>query len=388
MRTLDVDPFSDEVLTDPWPAYRALRDAGPAVRLAGYDTWAIGRHADVRTALLDHATFSSAEGVGYEPVLNENTRGTVLASDPPEHDRLRAVLTDQLAPRALRGLRERITQQADELVAGLVGRGSFDAVRDLAEPFPVSVIADLIGLPAEARDPLLEFADAGFNTFGPMNARTQQALPAVGKLFGYLAEIMVPGNLHPDGWAAATWAAADRGEIDHASVVPLLSSYLVASMDTTINGIGNTVALLCEHPEALAELRADPTLLAPAFEESLRVDSPVSGFFRTTTSDADVDGTTIPAGQRVLLLYASANRDERAFPDPDVFDVRRRPTTHVAFGYGTHVCVGQALARMEAKALLGALVSRTSTLTFDGDPVRRLNNVVRGYGALPVRVTG
>lgn len=284
-------------------------------------------------------------------------------------------------------MRERITARAAELVDGLVGRGSFDAVGDFAEPFPVSVIADLIGLPADARGPLLEFADAAFTTFGPMNVRTQQALPTVGKLFGYLAEVMVPGNLDPDGWAAATWAAADRGEIDHASVVPLLSSYLVASMDTTINAIGNTVALLCEHPEALTALRDDPTLLAPAFEESLRVDAPVPGFFRTTTRDVDVDGTTIPSGQRVLVLHGSANRDERSFPDPDVFDVHRRPTTHVAFGYGTHGCAGQGLARMEARALLGALVARTTSITRAGTPVRRLNNVVRGYAHLPVEVT-
>ncbi|WP_037683398.1 cytochrome P450 [Streptomyces cellulosae] len=384
--TSDVDLFSDEVLRDPYPALRQLREAGPAVRLTTYDAWVVPRYDSVRAALADHERFSSAQGVGYEDQFNAPMKGSVLASDPPDHTRLRAVLSDKLAPKALAKLRTRIADLADDLVAGAVAKGDFDAVADLAAVFPVTVVADLIGLTEEARGPLLSFADAAFNTFGPFNARAQASLPFIGQMFEYLNTVMVPENLRPDGWAAAVHQAADRGEIEPASVVPLLSAYVVASMDTTINGIGNTILLFARHPEAYQEVRAEPALLGPAFEESLRLESPAQGFFRRTTQPVDIEGITIPADTKVLLSWASANRDERKWERPEEFLVRRNPVDHVGFGYGVHGCAGQGLARLEAQAVLGALVRRTSSIELAGEPVRKLNNVIRGLASLPVTV--
>ncbi|MCD2191890.1 cytochrome P450 [Actinomycetospora endophytica] len=384
--TSAVDPFAPETLADPHPVWRALREAGPAVRLTSHPAWVIPRYAEQRAALIDHATFSSAEGVGLDPVLNENTRGTVIASDPPAHTRLRTVLASQLLPRAMRALTDDILARGDALVAACVERGSFDAAADLAYPFPVDVVADLLGLPEEGRDALVGNADAAFVGFGPRDERAAAAMPAVGAMFGYLGSAMAPDRVRPDGWAAQVWAAAERGEIDHASVVPLLSAYLVAGMDTTIHGIGNTIDLLARDPDAFAGLRADPSLAGPAFEESLRVESPVTAFFRTTTREVDVDGVTIPAGEKVLLPFASANRDERRWADPDRFDVKRRPTGHLAFGAGIHNCAGQFLARVEAEAILGALVRRCSSITPAGPAERALGPVIRGMRALPITV--
>src|SRR3954452_24223870 len=197
---------------------------------------------------------------------------------------------------------------------------------------------------------------------------------------------MVPENLRPDGWAAAVYQAADRGEIELSSVVPLLSAYVVASMDTTINGIGNTILLFARHPEAYQEVRAEPALLGPAFEESLRLESPAQGFFRRTTQPVDIEGITIPADTKVLLSWASANRDERKWERPEEFLVRRNPVDHVGFGYGVHGCAGQGLGRLEAQAVLGALVRRASSIELAGEPVRKLNNVIRGLASLPVTV--
>ncbi|GCB52513.1 cytochrome P450 [Streptomyces sp. NL15-2K] len=384
--TSDVDLFADEVLHDPYPALRRLREAGPAVRLTTYDAWVLPRYDHVRAALADHERFSSAQGVGYEDQFNAPMKGSVLASDPPDHTRLRAVLSDKLAPKALAKLRTRIAALADDLVADAVAKGDFDAVADLAAVFPVTVVADLIGLTEEARGPLLSFADAAFNTFGPFNARAQASLPFVGQMFEYLNTVMVPENLRPDGWAASVHQAADRGEIEPASVIPLLSAYVVASMDTTINGIGNTILLFAQHPEAYQEVRAEPALLQPAFEESLRLESPAQGFFRRTTQPVDIEGITIPADTKVLLSWASANRDERRWERPEEFLVRRNPVDHVGFGYGVHGCAGQGLARLEAQAVLGALVRHTSSIELAGEPVRKLNNVIRGLASLPVTV--
>lgn len=384
--TSGIDLFADNVLHDPYPALRELRDAGPAVRLTGYDAWVLPRYEHVRAALADHERFSSAHGVGYEDQFNALMKGTVLACDPPDHTRLRAVLSEKLAPKALAKMRTRISELGDELVATAVAKGDFDAVTDLAAVFPVTVVADLIGLTEEAREPLLSFADAAFNTFGPFNARTQASLPFVSQMFEYLNTVMVPANLHPDGWAAAIHQAADRGDIEAASVIPLLSAYVIASMDTTINGLGNTVLLFAQHPQAYQEVRSDPSLIGPAFEESLRLESPAQGFFRRTTQPVDIEGVTIPADSKVLLSYASANRDERKWERPEEFLVRRNPVDHVALGYGVHGCAGQGLARIEANAVLGALVRRVSSIDLAGKPVRKLNNVIRGLASLPVTV--
>ncbi|KUN88182.1 monooxygenase [Streptomyces griseoruber] len=386
MPTSDVDLFADDVLHDPYPALRHLREVAPAIRLTTFDAWVLPRYDHVRTALADHERFSSAHGVGYEDQFNAQMKGTVLASDPPDHTRLRALLSDKLAPKALAGLRTRITALADDLVADAVAKGDFDAVADLAAVFPVTVVAELVGLAEEARGPLLSFADAAFNTFGPFNARAEASIPFVSQMFGYLNTVMVPENLRPDGWAAAIHQAAERGEIEAASVVPLLSAYVIASMDTTINAIGNTILLFARHPQAYQEVRAEPALVGPAFEESLRLESPAQGFFRRTTQPVDIEGITIPADTRVLLSFASANRDERKWQRPEEFLVRRNPVDHVALGYGVHGCAGQGLARLEAQAVLGALVRRVSSIELAGEPVRKLNNVIRGIASLPVTV--
>jgi cytochrome P450 len=380
-----VDLFADDVLTDPFPIYRELRAAGPAVRIDGHDMWVLPRYPQVRAALAHHDAFSSA-GVAYDDQMNEQLRGTVLASDPPEHDRLRAVLAERLAPRALRGLRVQIAAQADQLVADLVERGTFDAVSDLAEVFPVTVVAELIGLPQHVRPNLLGLADAAFDTFGPFNQRTMASMGQLGQSMGIVAQAVTREQLSPDGRAAHLYAAADRGQIDESSVFPLLTAYLIASMDTTVNAIGSAIMLLARHPEAFAALRVDDTLAGPIFEETLRLESPVQGFFRRATRDVDVDGVTVPASSRVMLLFGSANRDKAKWNRPDEFDVARNPVDHMGFGYGIHSCAGQGLARMEAAGILTALARRVASIELSGAPQRRLNNVIRGLRALPVTV--
>jgi cytochrome P450 len=381
----DVDIFADDVLTDPYPAYAVLRETGAAVYLERHDCWALPRYEHVRAALRDHRRFSSVDSVGYEPSLNERRRGGVLASDPPEHDVLRSVLSESLAPRALAKLKQDIGRRATELVESVVARGSFDVVSDLARVFPLTVVADLIGMPLRARDEVLGFADAFFNTFGPLNERTRSSLPVAERVLGELISLMSRDNLEPGGWGEALYRAADRGVIGEHQVGPLLRAYLVASMDTTINAIGSALWLFAE-PAAWAALRADRTLLRSAFEEVVRFESPVQMFFRRTTEAVDLDGITIPPQARVAMLFGAANRDPRKWPEPDRFDVGRAPMDHVGFGYGVHSCAGQGLARVEAHAVLSALLDRVEVIRLAGPPRRHLNNVVRGLESLPVTV--
>lgn len=382
----DVDIYSDDVLHDPYETYRALRDAGPAVRLTSHPVWVITRYADVRAALADADAFSSASGVGIADDMNAMQAGSVLASDDPQHALLRSILSEKLAPKALIALRGAIAEQADALVAEAVAQGSFDAVTDLAARLPVDVVADLIGLPHEGREVLLPGADALFTSFGPMNARLQQRIPDVTAYMEYMTAMTDRDKLAPDSWGSAILDAVDDGRLAPESAMPLMAAYLIASMDTTVHSLGNYLRLLAENPGLWQRFKSDPGLVGAGFEENLRLDSPVQSLTRVTTRDVDVDGTTIPAGSRVVICFGSANRDERQYPDPDRYDLDRNPVDHLAFGYATHGCAGQGLARIEAQALIGSLLRRVERIEPAGEPVRHLNPVIRGLAHLPVTV--
>ncbi|QTX04387.1 cytochrome P450 [Agromyces archimandritae] len=381
----ELDLFSDEALADPYPLYRRIRDAAPAVRLDRYGVWALGRYEDVRAALNDWQTFTSAEGVALNPASRATTGGLIIATDPPYHDVLRGVLTEKLSPRALRVLRGGLEEQARVLVDAVVDRGEFDAVADLARAFPVQVVLELIGLPAQLADRALAWADAAFNAGGPDVPRTREAMPLLEDQFAYLAKMhkedLVEGSF---GWVI--FDAADRGVIARDSVVPLMSAYVTAGLDTTINAISAGVRYFAEHPDQWRMLREDRSLIPSAFNEIVRMESPLQWFSRVTTRDVDVDGVVIPAGQRVLMLYGSANRDERKWgPDADAFDIRRDAMDHIAFGSGVHGCAGQGLARMEGAAVFSALADRVASFSV-GEPRRRLNNRIRGLAELPTTV--
>ena len=381
----DVDLFADDVLTDPYPTFADLREAGPAVWLPTLDAWAFPRYAEVRRALNDHSTFVSGQGIAFNDLVNAATSTNIVATDPPVHDTLRNVLAARLAPRALRQLQAGIERQADELVDAVVGRGSFDAVRDLARPFPLGVVADLIGLPTEGRDEVLEWAEGAFNAAGPLNDRAELGLAQLQQQFTYIASFGTRNKLAAGSMGAAVYEAADRGEIDEAACMALMSAYLTAGMDTTINTIGHAVWLFAQYPDQWTRLREEPNLIPSAFNEVLRLESPVYTSGRVASTDYDAGGTSLPKGARVALLYGSANRDERKWTDPERFDVARDAADHVAFGYGIHSCAGQGLARLEAHGIFAALARRVEYFEA-GEPVRKLNNTVRGLASLPVTV--
>ncbi|MBS1698919.1 MAG: cytochrome P450 [Actinobacteria bacterium] len=382
----DIDLFTDDALAHPHEHYRRIRDAGTAVHLDRYGVWALGRYDDVRAALNDWQTFTSSEGVALNPASRATTKGLIIATDPPYHDVLRGVLTEKLSPRALRVLHGGLHEQAQVLVDEVIARGEFDAVHDLARAFPVQVVMDLIGLPRSLGDRALGWAEAAFNAGGPDIARTRDAMPLLEDQFAFLAEMhkddLVEGSF---GWVI--FDAADRGIIERESVVPLMSAYVTAGLDTTINAISAGIGYFADHPDQWAALRADRSLIPSAFNEIVRLESPLQWFSRVTTRDVVYDDVTIPAGERVLMLYGSANRDERKWgEDADVFDVRRDNMDHIGFGSGVHGCAGQGLARLEGLAVFTALAERVSSFEV-GARERRLNNRIRGWASLSTTVT-
>ena len=383
--TSDLDLYSDEVLAEPYEHYRRLREAGPAVWLERHNVWVVARYDSVRAVLRDWKTFSSASGVAVNDVLNTAMRGNTLNSDPPLHDLLRNVVASRMTSQALRPTKEMIDQRAEALVERLVTQHSFDAVEDLAQALPLSIVPDFIGLPHEGREHLLDWAEATFNAMGPMNERCVDAVKKLPELFGYARQLAASGNLQPGSFGAGVLEAQRDGRITEAQCPQLFTAYLVPSVDTTISAVGSAIWLFGRYPDQWDQVRANPSLIPNAFEEVLRLESPLQSFSRLATSDYDVEGISIPAGSRVVVLFASANRDERKWEQADSFDVTRTTSGHLGFGYGVHLCAGASLARLEGQAILGALARRVERFEL-GKSTRKLNNVIRSLRTLAVTV--
>ena len=388
--SFDIDPFDETAIEDPYAFHDALRDAGPVVRIEKYDLWAMARHAEVSAALKDWETFCSGRGVGLSDFAKEEPwrpPSLLLEVDPPLHDRTRSVVARVVSPQALKALRPEWETKAERIVAKLVAKERFDAIKELAEVYPIDVFPDAVGLPKTGRENLLPYGALGFNAFGPRNRIYKESAAAAAHTLEWVAQSCKRSALAAEGFGAGIFKAVDRGEVNEPEAERLVRSFIAAGVDTTINGIGNMIAAFAQHPEQFAMLRERPELIRVAFEEVLRWDSTVQTFFRTTTRDVEIGEFTIPEGSKVLLFLAAANRDPRQWENPELFDITRRATGHVGFGVGIHGCIGQMIARMEAELVLTALVKQVSTLEPDGAARRRLNNTLRAWETFPVRVT-
>jgi cytochrome P450 len=381
----DVDPYSGEMLADPYAVYAELQSLGPAVWLRKHRMFALTRYDSVIRALKNANAFSSASGVMMNDAMNLVLRGNTLCSDGADHERLRRIVAKPLSPTALSGLKSEITAKAEQLVDRLVANGRFCAVTELAAALPIDIVASAVGLPQKGRERMLVWAEQMFNCFGPLNDRTHDAFPVLREMMHYARTQAVRGKLKPGSWAEAIIDAVDRGEIKEADRPVLMIDYMGPSLDTTIYAIGNGVWLFAKHPEEWRTVRESPSLMPSAVNEILRMESPIQGISRLLTQDYDMDGIRLPRGSRAIVFYGSANRDERKFPNPTTFDVRRNPAEHLAFGSGPHVCVGLHLARLEMIAIFRALATRVKRFQIEQE-VRSVNHVLRGFSSLIVSV--
>ncbi|WP_078599991.1 cytochrome P450 [Streptomyces violens] len=381
-----IDLFADAVLHDPYPVYAELRKAGPAVHLTQHGVWAIPRHPDIKAILHTPGAFGSAGGVALTELANTQVLvGTVLAADAEAHVRLRRVLSAQLAPRAIRRLVGTVTERADRLVSEHVAHGNFDAAV-LARAMVCDTVMELMGLPEETRQFLLTGAAATFDVFGPDNTRYQRALPVASRMVEFLHETVTRETVTPDSWMGAIFQAVDEGKIKEADAIPLASAYTAASMDTTILGITAAIAQLARHPLQWEDLRRNPVCATPAFHEALRLEAPIQGFGRIVSKTVEIGDVRLDPGEQVWLLYGSAGRDRVEWgSEADAFNIRRhRVDRHLAFGAGPHLCAGIPLAELQARAVLRALAAHCTRLTITGEPVRVLNNLLRGWGLMPI----
>lgn len=383
------DPYSDEVMSNPYPYYQKMREAGPLVWMQKYGTYAVGSYNTVVRVLTDHDSFCSSAGVGLTNFHTETPwrkPSIILEVDPPDHSRTRKVFSRILSPRSLNRLRERFEQEAQAMVSRLVARGVCDGVKDLAEAYPLKVFADAVGLPPDGREHLLPYGDMVFNAFGPQNDRFRECLARLGPSIEWINEVCQRKNLSENSFGAELYAAADVGEITHEEAGMLVRTMLSAGLDTTIFTIGNALACFTRNPEQWAIVRDNPAIARQAIEEVLRYDSTFHSFYRTTTRPVALEGVQLAKNQKILVLVASANRDSSHWAVADSFDVRRKPAANVAFGTGIHGCAGQMIARLEAEIIVKALASQVERIEGLGEPELHFNNTVRGYSALPLRL--
>lgn len=386
---LALDPFDEAFLADPHAHHDALREAGSVVWLEAIGCYAMARHGEVLAALKDWETFASGRGVGLADFAKETPwrpPSLLLEADPPLHERTRELMQRIASLANLKAAMPAWRAKAGTMVEGLAAKRQFDAVTELAEVFPLMVFPDLIGLRDEGREHLIPYGTIAFNAFGPRNRLLEQAMEKGAAATEWVAESCRRANLKPGGWGMQVYEAADRGECSAGEAERLVRSFLTAGVDTTVNGIGNMIYAFTRFPDQWERLRRDPGLAKRAFEESLRWGGTVQTFFRTTNRAVEVAGETIPEGAKVLLFLAAANRDPRHWPDAERLDISRSASGHVGFGFGIHQCLGQMVARMEAEAVLGALIPKIAEIRPAGEPVPRLNNTLRAFASIPVEV--
>ncbi|KAA0979280.1 cytochrome P450 [Paeniglutamicibacter gangotriensis] len=384
------DPYSEKHLLDPYPFLATLQEAGPVSWLESQQTYAVVGYAEVYEVLTDFETYVSSGGLGPRDIRKDDAwrPPSILESDPPIHTLMRRALTGVINPGTVRALRGDFTAPAVRLVDELSSRTGFDAIKDLAEKYPIEVFPDAVGIPLEGREHLLPYGNMVFNAFGPENYIYHQAFAEGDEHARVVMNACKRESLTDDGFGAGIWAKVEEGLITESQATLLVRALLSAGVDTTIFGIGNTLAVLARHPEAWARLRKEPSLAKFAIDEALRLESPFQKFHRTTTVDTVLGGVDIPAGSKVQLFIGAANRDPKRWgADANEFSLERSSSGHVAFGMGLHQCVGQPIARLEMEIVLQQMLEKIHTLELDGEPTPILHNVLRGFESMPVRIT-
>lgn len=384
-----VDLWADEVLADPYPVFRELRELGPVVFCPEYGIYALTGYPGVRDALRDHDVFSTGLGVGFTPIEDRFLASVIISASPPEHTRIRGVIGRSMGLSAISRLESSVRAHAEAIVKGLLERGTFDAVPEVAEALPLRVVGDFIGFPEKDRPSLLPWAYAAFDLMGPPTGRVLKQAKMFETAYLYLFGLAERRDLTSGSVGMAVFEAVDQGKLEMREALSLFTdTFIVSPIVSTTTLLSNLLLQFAKHPAPWARLVAQPSLAYSAVEESLRYEAPLPYFFRQTTRDVNVSGTVIPAASRVVLMLGSANRDPANWQDPDSFDIGREVNNQLSFGGGIHTCLGIHLARLEARVLLETLSQRVATLELASTPTRRPNTMVRGYASMPFRVTG
>lgn len=397
-----VDLLDPAFKANPYPTYAELRSTAPVHRVElpdGLGIWLITRYDDVLAVLKDERlvkdwrkvlTSEQLAQVPPIPPVMEALSRNMLDMDPPDHQRLRSLVSKAFTPRLIERLRPRVQAIADGLLDAVQDRGEMDLIDDYAFPLPITVIAELLGVPAEDRDSFREWSDAAVSGNTTQEHLDKVLIPHMQAFTDYLHALFEEKRKNPkDDLVSALLRAEEAGDkLSEDELLGMVFLLLVAGHETTVNLIGNGVLALLQHPDQLQKLKDDPSLIKPAVEELLRYDGPVeTSTERFAREDVAIGDTVIPKGEMVMVVIAAADHDPARFPEPDTLDIARADNKHLAFGKGIHHCLGAPLARMEGQIALGTLLRRMPDLRLKGSPESltwRPGMVLRGLKGLPV----
>jgi len=391
---LDYDPYDYELDRDPHPVWKRLRDEAPVYYNERYDFYALSRFRDVLDASLDHGTFSSARGTVIEMMDQPLTDPPMIFMDPPRHTAFRKLVSRTFTPRRISRLESRIRALCAGYLDPLVGAGEFDYLGEFGTRLPVMVISSLLGVPEEDQDQLRIWSDQTLHREPGETGPSRAAREASQDIFAYwMSQIeakrstpiddvlsdLVTSEIHLLGESPRRLSDSEL-----LSFCVLISS---AGNETVARFLGWAITLLADHPEERDRLVENPRLIPNAVEEILRFEAPSPIQARWVMRDVELHGTVVPKDSKIALLTASANRDEREFPDADRFDVTRRFTQHMSLGLGVHFCLGASLARLEARVALDETLRRFPSWEVDRDRLEMVHtSTVRGYARVPIRV--
>ncbi|QKZ19840.1 cytochrome P450 [Streptomyces chartreusis] len=399
---LAFDPWDPAFLADPYPAYAELRARGRVHYYEPTDQWLVPHHADVSALLRErrlgrtyqhrftHEDFGrTAPPPEHEPFHVLNDHG-MLDLEPPDHTRIRRLVSKAFTPRTVEQLKPYVRRLAGELVAGLVEAGGGDLLTDVAEPLPVAVIAEMLGIPESDRGQLRPWsADiCGMYELSPSPETAEKAVRASVEFSDYLLELIAARRKEPgEDLISGLIAAHDEGDrLTEQEMISTAVLLLNAGHEATVNATVNGWWALFRNPGQLSALRADHSLIPSAIEELMRYDTPLQLFERWVLDEIEIDGTTIPRGAEIAMLFGSANHDPEVFEAPAALDLTRKDNPHISFSAGIHYCIGAPLARIELAASMSALLEQAPTLRAAADPERKPNFVIRGLEGLSVEV--
>jgi cytochrome P450 len=382
------NPYDYEFHDDPFPVYRALRDEAPCYHNKELGFWALSRCDDVVSALHDPDTFCSRYGITLE---EGNPLPMLLTTDPPEHTRLRRLVSRAFTPRRVADLEPSIRALSVGYLDSLADRDEIDLIADYAALLPMDVISKMLGVPDGDQHQLREWSDALLHREEGVPDVTPAGIAAATHLYKYFSAFVADRRAHPgaDDFTAALIAAEPDGEaLSDQQVVGFCFLLIIAGNETTTKLLGNCLLALQRFPSERSKVAADFGRIPDAVEEILRYEGSTQLMARTATCSVEVHGEKIDEGARVLLLLGSANRDERVWDHADVYDIDRTgPVHHVGFGHGIHVCLGAALARLEMRVSMEELLGRAPGYEIDESGLERVHSGnVRGYSRMPMRV--
>lgn len=391
--THSINLFDPAVRRDPYPTYITLRDA-PVQQVGPMGAWAVTRYADVQYVLRHPELFTST---AFEAILrpawlpHSPVADSILAKDGPEHTKLRALVTKAFTPNSIAALGPRVTELATEVAEAMRGREQLDFIAEFATPFPARVIAEILGLDPALHQHFETWSDhiTSITPVEPPQEFADAIRQTIADMERYLCEVIDERRAHPreDIVTTLIQAEIDGDTLSDGDILGMMFILLPAGFETTRHLLANAMLAFIERPDDYTALREDPSLIPGFVEELLRYDTSVQSVVRVTTRDVEIGGAKIEAGAMVLMLIGATGRDPSEFEEPDRFDLRREPTTTLAFGHGVHFCLGAALARLEARAGIEALIARFRGFELDATELQwNLSPTVRGPVKLPIRV--